>query len=251
MNWSTKKQLNYGMMLVLILIIIIGVPIYFNFFNTAPTCFDGRQNQDEAGVDCGGVCSRACSADVIKDPLILWNRSFPIANGKYNLVAYLQNPNINYVSEPFSYVFNVFDEKNILIGTREGTINAPYNKNFVVFEQAFDAGKRTIGKITFEITSKVVWIKSPAQAAKFNVSSDQIVSVGGTPTLTSTITNKTVETFNNFYVVAIVYGVDGNATVVSRTLVDELRSNGKAVVVFTWPYLTDLKYSKIELLPRI
>ncbi|MEI6553179.1 MAG: hypothetical protein WCO09_01280 [bacterium] len=251
MKWSTQKQLVYGFSFILILIIIIGVPVYFNFFDKAPTCFDGKQNQDETGVDCGGVCSVACSRDVIEDPLILWSRAFPIANGKYNLVAYLQNPNISYISEPFTYVFSVFDQENVLIGTREGTISAPYDKNFVVFEQAFDAGKRVVGKITFEINSKIVWTKSSEEKPKFDISSDQIVTVGGTPTLTSTITNKTVDFFRNFYVVAIVYGVNGNAMVVSRTLVDELRPNGKAMVVFTWPYLTDLRYSKIELLPRI
>jgi hypothetical protein len=251
MEWSTKKQLTYSLILILILAILIGVPVYFYFFNKTPTCFDGKQNQSETGIDCGGVCSKACGVDVTEDPLILWSRAFPIANGKYNLVAYLQNPNINYVSEPFNYVFNIFDERNVLIDTREGTINVPYNKNFVVFEQAFDGGKRTIGKVTFERTSNITWVKNPETKTKFNVSSDQIILVGGTPTLSSIITNKTVETFENFYVVALVYGVDGNVMLVSRTLVDELKPKGKAVVVFTWPNIAEFKYSKIELLPRI
>ena len=251
MKWSTQKQLSYGIVFLLIIIIVIGVPTYFTFFNKPATCFDNRQNQNETGVDCGGVCTKACVADVIENPIVLWSRAFPIANGKYNLVAYLQNPNIDYVSEPFTYVFSIFDENNVLIGSREGTISAPYDKNFVVFEQAFDAGQRPIGKVTFDITSKITWRKSPSQNTKFSVSSDQIVVIGGTPTLTSTITNKTVDTYTNFYVVAIVYDVDGNAMLVSRTLVDELRSSGKVVTVFTWPYLTNLKYSKIEILPRI
>ena len=251
MKWSTQKQLSYGIAFLLILIIVIGTPTYFLFFNKPATCFDNKINQNETGIDCGGVCSRACMTDVIEDPIILWARAFPIANGKNNLVAYLQNPNINYISESFTYIFNVFDEENVLIGSREGTISAPYEKNFVVFEQAFDAGKRPIGKVTFDITSKVKWIKSPSEKTKFGISSDEIVAVGGIPTLTSTITNKTINNYSNFYVVAIVYDVYGNAMVVSRTLVDELRSSGKVIVVFTWPYLTNLKYSKIELLPRI
>jgi hypothetical protein len=251
MNWSTQKQLSYGFSFLLILVIIIGLPVYFIFFNKTPTCFDKVQNQNETGIDCGGVCSKACSADVIEKPFILWARAFPVAEGKNNLVAYLQNPNIDYVSMPFTYVFNVFDENNVLIGSREGIMSVPYNKNFVVFEQSFDAGKIKISKITFEITSKITWVKSPSPKTKFSVSSDQIVNIGDTPTLTSTITNKTVDTYNNFYVVAIVYDVDGNAKIVSRTLVDKLRSSGSVNVVFTWPYLTDLKYSKIEILPRI
>lgn len=251
MEWSTQKQFIYGLFSILILIIIIGVPVYFYFFNVTPTCFDGKQNQSETGVDCGGVCQRACTVDIIENPLVIWSRAFPIANGKYNLIAYLQNPNINYISEPFNYIFNVFDDRNILIDTREGTINAPYNKNFVVFEQAFDAGKIKIGKVTFEVSSKVDWVRKTEEKSKFSISSDQIVLVGGIPTLTSVITNKTVESFQNFYVVAIVYDTEGNAIVVSRTIVDELKPKGKAVVVFTWPNLSEFKYSKIELIPRI
>ena len=65
------------------------------------------------------------------------------------------------------------------------------------------------------------------------------------------MTNKTSNNYSNFYVVAIVYGLDGNVLTVSRTLVDELRASGKVDVVFSWPNLSDIKYSKVEILPSI
>lgn len=256
MKWSVQKQFAYGLTFLIIIGAIIAIPTYFYIYNKPQTCFDGKKNQDETGIDCGGVCTRACAREVVEQPIILWSRAFPIANSKYNLVAYLQNPNINYVSENFNYTFNVFDEKNVLIGVRQGTSNASQEKNFVIFEQSFDAGQRTIGKVTFEIDSKVVWQKvssqkNSLQKTKFTISNEPIEEVAGTPTLTSTIVNKTGATQSNFYVVAIVYDVEGNAMAVSRTLVDQLLPNGKTVVVFTWPYLRDLKYSSVEILPKI
>ena len=251
MKWSNQKQFTYGLMFLVILIVLVGVPVYFYFFNKAETCFDGKKNNNETGIDCGGICSRICTADVAENPIVLWSRAFSIANGRYNLVAYLQNPNINSISEPFDYVFNAFDDQNVLIGSREGSTSANDEKNFVVFEQAFDAGQRKINKVTFEIKSKVNWIKQQPQKVKFSISNEGIVNLSGTPTLTSNITNKTVNTYKNFYVVAIVYDLSGNATLVSRTLVDELLPSGKTTVLFTWPFIGDIQYSKIEILPRI
>lgn len=251
MQWSNQKQFNYGSVFFIILVVLFAVPIYFYFLNNPETCSDGKLNQTETGIDCGGVCTRACTVDVIENPIVLWSRAFPIVNGKYNLVAYLQNPNINHVSEPFNYIFNAFDEFNVLIESRTGIVNAPYDKNFVAFEQVFDAGKRKINKVTFEITSKIAWTKVVEQKPKFGIYSNEVVIIGGTPTLTSVITNKTAQAYRNFYVVAIIYDVEGNAMAVSRTLVDELPASGRTTILFTWPYLTDLKYSKIEILPRI
>ncbi len=253
MKWSVQKQFAYGVAFLLIIGIIIIVPVYFYVYNKPQTCFDGKQNQNEAGVDCGGLCQRACSKEVVEQPIVLWSRAFPIANGKFNLIAYLQNPNINYISDNFNYTFNVFDEKNVLIGAREGIANASRDKNFVIFEQSFDAGQRKIGKVTFEIDSKVVWQKvgPETQKNKFSIYNEPITEIAGTPTLSSTITNKTGVTQSNFYVVAIVYDVEGNAMAVSRTIVDQLLPNGKTTVVFTWPQLADLKYSSVEILPKI
>ena len=251
MKWSTQNQLKYGLGTFLFFALVIFIPYYIYFINVPPTCFDNKQNQDERGVDCGGVCTKACKTDAINKPIVVWARAFLIANGKYNLVAYLQNPNVDYVSNPFPYTLNVFDENNTLIGSRDGVTSVPYEKGFVVFEQAFDAGERKINKVTFDIQSDLVWNKTPIQKSKFDTYSYGISNVAGTPTLKGTMTNKTSNNYSNFYVVAIVYGLDGNVLTVSRTLVDELRASGKVDVVFSWPNLSDIKYSKVEILPSI
>ena len=60
-----------------------------------PSCSDGKKNQDETGVDCGGVCA-ACSAN-----------SCPSGNGFYcGKAALSQNPQYLYVCQDGDYSFS-------------------------------------------------------------------------------------------------------------------------------------------------
>lgn len=91
-QWVAKRKLFYGIFSIVALVLVIGVPLFFVLYKT-PTCFDGKQNQNEKGIDCGGVCTRLCSSD-IANPIVLWQRSFVVTDGVYNAVAYVQNPNV-------------------------------------------------------------------------------------------------------------------------------------------------------------
>ncbi len=68
--------------------------VYFIFFRVAPTCVDGKQNQNEQGVDCGGVCVNACFVAVTTKEIQIQNVSF-VAGGEnqYDVVAVVKNPN--------------------------------------------------------------------------------------------------------------------------------------------------------------
>ncbi|MDP6250283.1 MAG: hypothetical protein QGH26_05690, partial [Candidatus Pacebacteria bacterium] len=59
MSWSSKNRSIYLGGLILILVIVFALPVY-NIFNKEPTCFDGKQNSNERGVDCGGGCEKIC-----------------------------------------------------------------------------------------------------------------------------------------------------------------------------------------------
>ena len=92
--------------------------VFLLIFYDKPTCFDGKQNQDESGVDCGGVCEKVCSFQAVK-PNIIWSRSFKVSEGIYNAIAYIENPNIRAEAFAVPYVFKIFDERNILISEKK------------------------------------------------------------------------------------------------------------------------------------
>lgn len=250
-SWSTSRQLKFGSVFVLAVLIIVGTPIYFIFFNKAPTCFDNKQNQDEAGIDCGGLCQRACVQEVIAEPIVLWARAFPVGSGTYNLVAYVQNANVNYIADPIEYSFRVYDKDNILIGLRDGKVGVPPVKSYPIFEQGFDAGERIPAKVLFEFHTKVDWKKYSAVKPEVKISEPSVSGTSTSPRITANLINTTLNRYENIEVVTIVYGKGDNAIATSRTFVDVLGSRSQVPMVFTWPNPWTEEPTKIEIIPKL
>ena len=91
MTWAGKRQLLILGSIAIVCIIIL-FPIVKPIIAPTPTCFDGKQNQGELGVDCSGPCQKICLAEAL--PVrVLWVRPFKVAEGVYSGVAYVSNPN--------------------------------------------------------------------------------------------------------------------------------------------------------------
>ena len=59
MTWAAKRQLQYlsGFLAIILVIVLIIIAPYLR---SDPTCFDGKQNGNEEGIDCGGSCDLIC-----------------------------------------------------------------------------------------------------------------------------------------------------------------------------------------------
>ncbi|MEN9649059.1 MAG: hypothetical protein RL094_26 [Candidatus Parcubacteria bacterium] len=254
-SWAAKRQLAYATLVLVVLLIVIGLPVYFIYIQKQPTCFDKIKNQNEQGVDCGGVCQRACMEQVIPLPITMWSRAFKVSGGTYNLAAYVQNANVDYTSEPTRYLFRVYDSENVLIGIREGITSVPPTKSFPIFEQAFNTGERVPAKVFFEFTRGMVWKKYAGVKPEIEVIDERFVGTttasSSMPRLEAALSNKTVNTYRNIEVVTIVYDIDGNAMAASRTYVDILPGKQQVPILFTWPEPFKSEVSKVEVIPKL
>ncbi len=250
-SWAKQRQLMYGSAVFIFFALVIGTPTYLLFFNKAPTCFDRKQNGSETGIDCGGQCVTACARDVVAQPVVIWARPFLVANGITNLVAYVQNPNVDYIAEPVEYLFRVYDKDNVLIGTRVGRAAVPPSKVFPIFEQSFNSGFKKPVKAYFEFTEPLTWKKYTSIKPEFDVIDKRLSGASSTPKLEAVLVNKTIDTYRNIEVVALVYDTDGNAIASSRTIVDVLYGNSESPLVFTWPEAFNVSTSKIEIIPKL
>ncbi len=250
LSWSAKRKL----VIIFILFILFGTPTGFYIYQKlqkAPTCFDGMQNQNERGVDCGGICQIACFENVKKDPDIQWSRAYYVAPGIYNLVAYIQNPNIDYISKPTKYIFRVYDDKNVLIATREGVVGIPTSKIFPIFEPTIETGEVIPKLVTFEFTEYVTWLEYFGNKPELEVVEQRLSRQDTSPKIDAKIINKTLNTYKNVEVVAIVYDPEGNGVMSSRTYIDSIGDKGEVDVVFTWLEPMNFKPSKIEIIPNL
>lgn len=250
LSWSAKRKF----IIIFILFILFGTPtgIYvYQKLQKPASCFDGVKNQDERDVDCGGICKIACFANVKQDPDIQWSRAYYVAPGVYNLVAYIQNPNIDYISQPAKYVFRVYDDKNVLITTREGVVGIPTSKIFPIFESTVNTGNIIPKIVTFEFVEPVTWIEYFGNKPEIEVVEQKLSRLDTSPKLDVKIINRTINTYKNVEVIAIIYNEEGNSVLSSRTFIDKIGDKSETSVVFTWPEPIAFKPSKIEVIPNL
>lgn len=100
---------------------ILGVMVYYAFIKAPETCFDNKQNQNEQGIDCGGVCALACKEVVTGDPIELKESRFiRSGEGKYDILGKIFNPNSEAGAISFTYVANLLDSTSNVVATRSG-----------------------------------------------------------------------------------------------------------------------------------
>jgi hypothetical protein len=87
-----------------------------------PTCSDGKQNQNEQGIDCGGVCQKQCEKKLEAQDLIIKEKSFVFGGqGTYDVMARVSNPNNELGAASFSYTFTLKGADGSVLATRSGT----------------------------------------------------------------------------------------------------------------------------------
>lgn len=108
----TLKQIIYGFFY---LVIIAGIVYggYIIFRETAPTCNDGRQNQGEVEVDCGGPNCVSCVIRNLQP--IATKLDYFAVGGNTSVVLTLSNPNLDYGATSFTYAINFYDAGRKLI----------------------------------------------------------------------------------------------------------------------------------------
>ena len=109
------KQFIYGVLYVG-MISGVGYLVFIGFFQSAPSCFDNRQNQNEEGVDCGGSCV-ACEIKSLKNINVLPVHIFPLGDGTISALLEFRNPNINYGADSLSYSILFYDATNNVVAT--------------------------------------------------------------------------------------------------------------------------------------
>ncbi len=236
MTWALKRQIFYIFVLISFFVVLAALVLYPSF-NKPPTCFDGKQNGTETGVDCGGSCALACLAEV-DEVSVLWARAFRVVPGRYNAVAYLENQNNSAVIKKINYRFRFADKDNIYIGQREGSTYVPAGGPFTVFEPGVDTGNTVPVYTTFEFMEAPFWtsvIENQVQQTRLLTSNIELAGETDTPRMSATVRNNSLYAIPEIAVVAILYDKFGNAISASRSFIDELKAEESAQVYFTWP----------------
>lgn len=107
--------------------ILVGWTFFWSYqkiFPVLPTCQDGIQNQNETGIDCGGVCETACPLPPkpgdAKEIEVGWVKAVSAGVNTYDLAAKIVNSNKRWGLESFDYELNVRDKSGAVVLTKTG-----------------------------------------------------------------------------------------------------------------------------------
>lgn len=230
-GWSTRRKLAYAGAVIMAFTLVFVYSFRETLF-PHPTCFDGKQNGFESGVDCGGECSLRCSQEVL--PLsVAWTALSQTSSTTYDLIAFVSNKNLDNVPHEIGYMFAVYDGEGKEISRIPGTSMVPLGDFPIVYQNA-----------TFPVVPKNVTVTLVNEVKHYKVNeqpTDQVIRVSNTtfeagsiPRVSAKITNRTRQVFRNIPVRVVLYDVNGNAFAGGETIIPELGKEEEESVVFTW-----------------
>lgn len=248
-TWATKRKYSIIIIILLLITIPIVVVVYMSL-KKEPSCFDKKQNQSERGVDCGGPCSLVCAKDST-DVIVSWERLLKVDKGIYTAVAYIENPNLMAGAKNVPYIFKIYNGDGVLIDERIGKTDLSPKNVFAIVEPGILTGEETPKRMTFEFTAVPVWNYAKEVSLPLSVTSKELTREDVNPRIEAVIKNTSVKAIRNVTVVALVYGVDGNALGASKTIIEKVEGENFANTIFTWPHPFDKKVSRIEIVPSL
>jgi len=233
LTWSGRRQLIYYGVGIVVLIMLVWVT-WALFFNVPPTCFDGKQDGNEQGIDCGGSCALLC-ADTAHDPVALWARAFQTGPTSYTAAAYIQNNNVGAGAKNVAYSFQLFDANNNLVIERDGVVDLPPINTIPIIEPNIMVGNRTVAhtQFAFSSTPPAVWNKVPAGDIPALHMTQQNLSTDASR-LDALLVNDTLQDAGQVTVEAVLFDAEGVARAASKSLIATVPAKSSVPVVFTW-----------------
>jgi hypothetical protein len=245
-SWSEKRKFIYATSTLIVIIGVIGIPAFL-FFYKAPTCFDGKQNGNEKGVDCGGKCTRLCQNNFLA-PNVAWTRLERVVPGIYNAAAYIINPNTEGEAKNVPYHMALYDKDGMLIIDQKGAVTLPPHRNTLAFLPLIKVVNSIPAKVLFEFTGVPDWNKKADRLSAIEITEKNYTEEGNNSSLRVTLKNASVSNIERFAVYVVLYDSVGNAIGFSRTIVDELLANTSVTAPFTWNTNRNGKVVSVEVL---
>ena len=232
--WSVRRKINIILTMFTVGVFVAAVIIFSLLYNP-PTCDDGIQNGQEFGVDCGGPCPAMC-AERPRRLLDVWTRAFPLTDGVYAAVAYIENQNENWYVPSVQYEIVLYDkERSIITRASKKTAIMP-NGVTPIFVPHILTGKSTVATASFRFTEEPRFVRYDG-AYNFTFSDIRTdVRDNMSPRVDAVVTNAGDTTAAAANFIVIVYDEDGVAIAASRTFEEYMEPGESRRIQFTWVY---------------
>lgn len=234
-----------------LVIVLLAVGAYYAFFKAPETCFDGKRNQNESGIDCGGVCQAVCKENVIGTDLEIREIVFvPGNNGQYDILGKLYNPNDEIGASSFAYVAELRDSAGTVLATRSGTGYILPQENKYIFE--LNLVTPTVPANASLRISEIEWARFSGYQEKPSINIyqkryGQISSGVGFGEAYGLLSNESPYDFRSIIVRVILRDGNGNPLAFNSTEMRTVRSHEERDFRLVWPSAFPGTVEKVEM----
>ena len=219
---------------------IIGICWFlYSIFKSKPSCFDGSRNQNEEGVDCGGVCAKKCefvaTVDLqVKETGLIGSST----TGEYDFYGIVSNPNMAQGSDDFSYRIVLEDASGAVLGEKSGdSYILPGEEKYIIENNILANGAPTKAEL---VISNPHWIEFYEYYKKpelniVNLSYNEITSGVGYYEVKGLLENKSPFDFNVLKVKIIVKDFSGKIIALNSTAMGTVLSGEDRDFRVFWP----------------
>jgi hypothetical protein len=218
-------------------LLIAGV--YFAFIKAPETCSDGKRNQDEQGIDCGGVCQVACIEEVVGKDLQVQEVTFVSGgSGSYDILGRFLNPNSAIGASEFRYTFELKDANGQVLSTRSGKNYALPQETKNIIELNMETGGLPV-RATLTM-SDVVWEKASGYREKPAVNIYQkrygpTTSGFGFSRASGLLSNESSYDFRSIDVGVILRDASGRLLALNKTRQNNIKAGESRDFDLVWP----------------
>lgn len=208
-------------------------------FKPPETCLDGKKNQNETGVDCGGVCAACVVEPVLEDIRVTESAWVPGGRGnEYDLLAKISNPNNDYGASRVAYVFRVIDASGSVLLEKNGTaFILPKEEKYVVeptvpLTRSPARVELTIGEVSWE---KFSGYKEKPALEVYNRRFDPVQSGVGFGEAKGLVVNNSPFDFTNLDIIVVLRDGSNRFIALQKTDMRTLRAGEQRDFTLKWP----------------
>jgi len=234
--WSSRRRAYVRTGFVSVVVLAISVVALVVWYEP-PTCFDGKKNQDELGVDCGGQCTIFC-AEQMQSLKVNWTKTFNISPQVWSAVTLVEHSNFGAQSGLIPYKFTFYDYEGKPIGERTGEtfFNSDDKRVFPIIEPKLDFGERTPYRTMFEWLDAPKWQKYTPIIDGVQVEEREIIKLNYGLEIRAWLANERPFPLSTVDVAVVVLDKENNAIAVSTTFVEYVAPRGGVPLSFSWPH---------------
>ncbi len=252
MSRYAKKQFTIAVIFILIVILVV-LGIYY-LIKPSATCFDGKQNQGETNIDCGGSKCGPCPEDIREELVALSQGFIPTIPSDFDLVAKIKNPNNDWGVEFLDYQFNLYDKNDKLIGLKQGkTYFLPQETKYIIKQRVspIPAPSMPIPKLArIEIEIKDINWQELKDFEELEISikdKKHEITEQGFNKVSGNVENKSSYDLAKIEINGLLFNEDNKLIAVGRTGITNALAGEVRYFEINWPYEVSEEVSSYEL----